>query len=157
MRVDGVTLRQRINLDGSRTIGVSLNGTARANRLTLSANATLQHSEGKTDDGWQARTEVPSFTSFAVATYRARGFSLGLDARTVAGMRDAPDVDGSRSRLDGGTRIGARASHTWFRRRGSLEAFARVDNALDTAVFPQAGLPLPGRTASLGVRLSGNL
>ncbi len=157
VRVDGATLRQRVNLDGSRTIGLSLNGTARANRLTVSANATLQHSEGQTDDGWQARTEVPSFTSFAVATYRVQGLSFGLDARTVAGMRDAPDADGDRPRLGGGTRVGMRASHSWFRTRGSLEAFARVENAFDTAVFPQAGLPLPGRTVSVGLRLSGSL
>ncbi len=157
VRVDGVARRQRVNLDGSRTVGVSVSGTARSSRVTVSANATLQHSEGRAGGEWQARTEVPSFTSFAVATYRLRGVSLGLDARTVAGMRDAPDADGNRPRLGGGTQVGARVSHTWFGARGSLEAFGRADNALDTAVFPQAGLPLPGRTASLGIRLTGNL
>ena len=75
LTVGGECKRQRVNLDGSRTLGVSLNGTVRVDRLTASGNATVQHSEGKADDEWQARTEVPSFTSFAVVTYRARGSS----------------------------------------------------------------------------------
>ncbi len=157
LTVDGEAKRQRVNLDGSRTLGISLNGTVRADRITASANATAQRSEGKSGEVWAARAEVPSFTSFAVVTYRVRGFALGIDAKAIAGMRDAPDADGERPRLGGGTQLGVRGAHTWFRSRGSLEVFTRIDNALDAAIFPQAGLPLPGRTMSLGLRLSGQL
>jgi hypothetical protein len=34
-----------------------------------------------------------------------------------------------------------------------VEAFARVDNVADATTLPQAGLPAPGRTGRLGLRL----
>ena len=54
-------------------------------------------------------------------------------------------------RLPGSVVLGARAGRRWAAWGGLVDAYVRVDNAADALVFPQAGLPAPGREARVGL------
>jgi len=155
----GTTRRQRINLRGSRILGVELAAAARpvpavevAGHLTLMDVRRLQN----TPDETTHLTERPGAIGRLAATYDAgrgptgqleavytgRAYSLGTGSDLVplntslalnfrAGYRLAPSQAGG---LD-------------------VEVFARVDNVTDAVVTPQLGLPDPGRTAHVGVRV----
>jgi iron complex outermembrane receptor protein len=58
-------------------------------------------------------------------------------------------------RLDPGTELNLRASGriVRFASGRSLHVTAAADNLTDAAITPQLGLPLPGRTFRVGLRL----
>lgn len=160
--VDGRRLRQRVNLEGSRILGLevtaalelgaglALRGHATAmdvdriagfegdaetlaERPELIARAALDYTAPGRLDGLVAQAEI---------VHRGRAFSqdednrfVPLEVSTVLNLRLGYDIAGL---VDAGRRI---------------EVFLRADNVFDTVVEPQLGLPAAGRWISGGIRL----
>jgi iron complex outermembrane receptor protein len=159
VEVDGERLRQRINLEGSRVLGVELVGEARpVGAVVVSGHLTLMDVRRLQDapDAPTRLAEKPAAigrlgigydtgqgpTALVEAVYTGRAYSLAedntfvplntslvLNARVGYRLRPTPDV--------------------------AVEVFGRVDNATDALVTPQLGLPGPGRTVQVGLRLTG--
>lgn len=154
--VEGGSRRQRINLDGSRVLGVELVGRLAPGR-GVSARYAATISRGKVlgDSGREQLIEKPGtlITLGATATPRAgtsisaemvyTGRAYGLDPDNV--VVDLPDV----------LQINLRASARRYTSAGLFgELFVRLDNITDQSVFPQLGLPGPGRTMQVGLSLA---
>lgn len=152
---------KRINRDELRSTGVELLGSWSAERLTVSADLMLQ----------SARVEDPAVSGTerhpeSVPNFRA---GLNLDSRLGAGVVGTigarhkgtqycvhPDA-GTTVRLSGRTSSDAGISRE-FAVRGSgllsrLRTVLGIDNAFDSAVYDQCGLPEPGRIIRVGVTL----
>ncbi len=91
---------------------------------------------------------------------KARGLSLiwsGFPGRLqVTRVGDAIDLDrtGNVVELDSSLQVDLRASHRIATFRGQhFFLTAAADNVTDATVTPQFGLPLPGRTIRLGIRV----
>ncbi|MGF1455854.1 MAG: TonB-dependent receptor [Alphaproteobacteria bacterium] len=156
--LDGVSRRQRINLEGSRAFGVDMEGRAEiTDRLTLSGHVSLLNLRRRGDtEGLDARfiAERPSLLGLIAADYRdpsgarvrlealrrGRAFSLGDDGfvalprstQVNLELAFAPPLP---SRMD-------------------VEVFLRANNLADARVEPQLGLPAPGRTVRGGIRIA---
>jgi iron complex outermembrane receptor protein len=149
--------RQRINLRGSRVVGVELVGTARPlDRVAVDAQLTFLHPRARQrapgDPEYlsekpevigraSVRYVVPSGLDLAVeCVYTGRAYSLTesndfapLPTSMVMNLRVAQDIP--------------------LTTRSTVEIFGRVDNVTDAAVVPQLGLPGPGRSFSAGVEV----
>lgn len=148
--------RRRVNLGGSRALGVEAEGAVRLGPAArLDASGTLLHLRGWTDDthslrlperpaalGRLALTVLPPSGWSAAAELLATGpaVSLGSD-----GFIDLP----------ASVRFGGRVGYRWPVGRGLLDLFVRVDNVTDAVHVPQAGLPAPGREVRAGLRWVG--
>ena len=146
--------RRRVNLGASRVLGLEASGAARRGALRLDAAATLLALRATDGDGAPAvLTETPdALARLSVSYAPASGLGgalelVGTGAAVSLGPGGAIDLAPS---LRVGARLGWRAALAGV---GLGEAFVRVDNAFDVASFPQAGLPLPGRTLRVGLRV----
>ena len=147
--------RRRVNLGGSRAAGVEGGAAVRIGPVRLDASATLL-SLTATDGAGAATvlTERPeALARAALSSLPPRGWTwaaeaIGLGPAVSLGA-DAP------VELAGSVRLNGRVGYRWAAGGGLLDVFARLDNALDAAHFPQAGLPAPGRELRVGVRWSG--
>ena len=146
--------RRRVNLGASRVLGLEASGAARRGRLRLDATATLLALDATDGAGAPAvLSETPDALgrlSLSYAPPSGPGAALELvgTGRAVSPGPDGP-IDLAPS-VRVGARVGWRAALAGL---GLGEAFVRADNVFDAASFPQAGLPLPGRTLRLGLRL----
>ncbi|WP_412070083.1 TonB-dependent receptor plug domain-containing protein [Rubrivirga sp. IMCC43871] len=146
--------RQRVNLGGSRALGVEASATARRGAWRVDATATALYLRGDTHDGAIRLPERPAFLA------RLGAIRLPLTGWTVAGeaITTGPAVSlGPDGLLDlpASLVLGARLGYRWRVGPGVLGAFVRVDNALDAVALPQAGLPAPGREMRVGLRWQG--
>ena len=158
VEVDGQRLRQRINLRGSRVVGVELLGEARplpavsvSGHLTVMDVRRLQDAPndptrlaekpaavGRLGLGYDAGRGP---TALVEAVYTGRAFSLAEDDTFVP--------------LDPSLVLNARLGYRLQPAAGwTAEVFGRVDNATDALVTPQLGLPGPGRTVRVGLRVT---
>ena len=154
--VSGQRLRRRINLKGSRVLGVELNAAALLSpALTATAHLTAMDIRWlkDTDASPAHLTERPGAggrfglsydagqgpTGLVEAVYTGRAYSLGTGSDLVA--------------LPRATVLNLRAGYR-LPVPTHPEVFARVDNVFDAVTVPQLGLPGPGRTAQLGARLA---
>ena len=149
--------RQRVNLSGSRVLGMESIVRARVARgLTMECNVTTMYARGFSELGGQARlTEKPSTLGKCISAYKnPRGFSVLAEyimTGEAYGLRDT----GSLARLPSSHVFNARLSYLMiFSRQWAAEAFARVNNATDSVMLPQLGLPGPGREFHVGMQLS---
>jgi iron complex outermembrane receptor protein len=148
--------RQRINLRGSRVLGVEIAGAGRPHddvriegHLTLMTVRRLQSaptdptqlSEKPDALGRLAVAYEPAFGARALVetAYTGRAYSLDDNNQFVPLARS----------LVLNARLGYRFETESAR---SLELFVRVDNAGDQLVEPQLGLPAAGRTFQGGLR-----
>ncbi len=147
--VSGARLRRRINLDGVDIVGASGHVVVElpAN-FTFSADGTFQGIavRGAADDRLAERPEaiararlrwrsVDGFGALIEVDHRGEAFSFGADGDLVE--------------LDAATRLNLEASYK-APSRHEVQVFVRLENATDTAVFPQAGLPADGRFVRFG-------
>ncbi|MEM0962294.1 MAG: TonB-dependent receptor [Bacteroidota bacterium] len=145
--------RQRVNLGGSRAVGVEAEATARRGPVRFDASGMLLSLRGGTDGRWERLPERPSALGrVAVATLPARGWTGAFEVLAVGpaislgptGVIDLPPS----------LRVGARIGRRWALPDGTLGVYARVDNVTDAEHLPQAGLPAPGREVRIGLTWS---
>ena len=150
-------LRQRINLEGSTVHGVELGGSWRLQSgLSLSGNATWTRVRRK--DAASATVnriaEKPALLARLRVDYdHPSGFSTALEAEHV-GRAWSADENGALLALERSTALNWRLAYgleLLQEREGEL--FLHVDNVTDTLVESQLGLPAPGRTIRVGVKI----
>ncbi|RMF52966.1 MAG: TonB-dependent receptor [Bacteroidetes bacterium] len=157
--VDGQRKRQRINLRGSRVLGVEMNVQARLHRhVQGTASLTLMDVKRLKDapDESERLAEKPDAVGTAALRYAGpQGLSVQLDA-TYLGHAYSLDEDNTFVPLPRALAVGARLGY----RLDDLvpgftaELFARGDNLTDETIMTQLGLPGAGRTLQAGVEMS---
>ena len=155
VRPDG--LRERVNLGGSNAVGIEVAGVARLPAaVRLDGHLTLLHARAFTEATAGIRlTETPTVLGrLAVSRRPARGLLASAEG-LVTGVAYSAVTEGM-IRLDPALRLNLRAGYRLLLPQQGVagEVFGRVDNVLDTAYFPQIGLPAPGRIVRIGVRLA---
>lgn len=147
--------RQRFNLAGATSYGVDAlvsYDIAAALRLELSATVL----SARADEGAAAVRRLPqrpSFEALAAIDWNLRGrIDLRAELRAVGSASDL-DAQGQAVRLPAAAEVALRAAVP-LARIGDSRMFLTlaVDNLTDAQIFPQAGLPLPGRLWRMGLR-----
>ena len=157
VRVAGVNRRQRFNLSGARSLGIDASLIKRLDeRWEVELNASLLRA--RADKGaapFRRLVQRPSFETLAALNWSpTTGLSFRGEWRHVAsGVDLAPS--GAKARLSPGDEINVRGQWRILELRGGnrLSLTASVDNLADDVLTPQLGLPLPGRSFRLGVRI----
>lgn len=157
MRVAGVNRRQRFNLSGARSLGVDASLMKRLDaRWEVELNASLLRA--RADKGaapFRRLVQRPSLETLAALNWSPTpGLSLRGEWRHVGGAVDlAPS--GVKATLPPGDEINVRGQWRILDLRGGnrLSLTASVDNLADDVITPQLGLPLPGRSFRLGIRI----
>lgn len=150
---------QRVNLGQVVARGVEIMGTASAGPVSFGGGVTLQDVSGRDAAGGAAELEYEPRGSGSLwietpvawgarLTLAANGATrqryIDLDSDAFATLAPAAQFD---VRLARGFTIAAQGP--WRR----LDAALAVENLGDQVVFDQAGLPRPGRTVRLQIRL----
>lgn len=157
--VDGQPRFQRVNQDEVRSTGLEILASRALGTATLTGDLTLQDVKGLDADGREVELEYEPTVSGSLGLrgplpWRITGTTdLGFVSdqycqNPEAGGLEAFDTDPV---VDLGLRRTFRPGS-----RGSfsrIEAVLGVDNVTDAGVFDQCGLPRPGRTFRLQVRL----
>lgn len=156
--VDGVRLRQRINLRGSRAFGVEAFGDAAlTDRLSLKGNVTAMRLRRQPEaDMPEDRflSERPEFLARASLNYtHPSGWRGSFEAlhRGRAFSLDQNDVFAPLARS---TSFNAEISYAFAVTERQVDLFLRADNFTDALIEPQLGLPGSGRQLRAGVRVS---
>jgi iron complex outermembrane receptor protein len=155
--VDGRSLRQRYNLSGSWSYGVdaALDAPLGAG-FSLEAHASLLRA--RADEGAVSPRRLlqrPSHELGAALVWSpSDAISARAEIRHVGPAIDSA-ADGSTVRLDPAAEINLRASGRIVRLGSgrSVHVTAAADNITDAEITPQLGLPLPGRTFRVGIRI----
>lgn len=141
--------RQRRNLGGSWALGVESTAQWRAaSGVEVDAALTLVHQRS---DAGERLSERPGALG-RLGLRLARGLWRGRAWADGIGGVVSPTPEG-RVSLPGAVLFGAEVGRQWLVGPGVLEATVRTDNAFDAVLVPQAGLPVPGRTVRVGLRL----
>jgi iron complex outermembrane receptor protein len=151
--VDGERRRERINLDGSRVVGIELVGDLEPDAPVSARYAlTLTDSEVLGDSTRDKLVEKPSvLASFTVVTTAIRGSTLSADA-VYTGRAYGLDPDNNLVGLPKVLQLHVRASKRYYSTSGLfVELFVRIDNLTDRSTLPQLGLPGPGRRFQAGL------
>jgi len=160
INVDGQSLRQRVNLAGSRVYGVEAKWDWLVNDLlSLTGNATWSKSRVKLESVAKSvhrlyLSDRPNWLAQAGAKYQVGAqttFGLSVVYRGAAKSQDAAGVFLD---LPAATQINMVLSHTVKSAQdgSGVELFAKLDNLTDTFVEPQLGLPAAGRSIILGLK-----
>ena len=157
-RADG--REQRINLDGSRVVGMEASARWEAARgregLTLDGHLTWSRPRGIEAGDTQRLDEKPAWVGTGTATYALPlGLTLMTQLRYTGGTYARTDAN-TFTRLPEAWLWDARASFAldrWLPGGHAGSVYARVDNLTDAAQFLQLGLPGPGRRVRAGVTL----
>lgn len=152
---------QRVNRDEIRGTGLELLGLWSGGGYSLTGDITLQRVRLIDPD---AGTDLEAEYEPAYAGKLGVGVPLPLGAEGTADMRYRgsqfcvnPTATGGQQRIDASTSLdlGLRRLFRWLE-GGTLsrvDALLALENVTDAAVFDQCGLPQPGRTLRLQVRL----
>jgi iron complex outermembrane receptor protein len=143
--------RRRVNIGGTRAVGIETQAGWRPLRtIRLDADLTLQHV--RDEDG----AELPEKPSWIGRGAVAWAPPLGLNARAEGlwtGGAVGPDASGELVPLDDAPRLNLRLGYKRAMLGTLADVYLRLDNAFDSAYEPQLGLPAPGRSASVGLRV----
>ncbi len=151
VRVNGVNLRQRFNQSAATSLGIDAAVQARLmTGLTIELTGSALNASA---DG-QPQLQRPFHEAMAAIDWApGDAFDLRAELRRIGPARDQ-DIDGSLARLPPATEINLRARAAIITLGSNrVSATASVDNITGAAVFPQLGLPLPGRTLRIGLML----
>lgn len=154
--VDSVSYRQRINLDGSRVIGVEVvGGTAVTSRMRLSGSLTWMRARGLVDGGTTRLTERPNMLANASVSYRVGSGLVASSELRYSGEAWGQDESGDLVSLAPAALLDLRiAQSAYFSRVGvGFQGYVRVENVFDSVSIPQLGLPGGGRFIRLGMSL----
>jgi iron complex outermembrane receptor protein len=150
---------KRVNQKQVRSTGLEILASGSLGPFSVSGDLTLQDVKGLEEDGSEVELEYEPDVSGKLAV----GLDLPWEVLGSADLRfmgdqfcQNPEVGGlqgfeTNPSLDAGLRrafrtSGRRALTRW-------EAFLSVNNVTDAAVYDQCGLPQPGRTVQLQIRL----
>jgi iron complex outermembrane recepter protein len=161
VEVDGIRRRQRVNLQGSRLIGVEVVGRARPlSQLGVDAHATWTYGRGFDDEtGRYERqlAEKPVLLGHLTTAWSPRpGLSLVLEA-DLFGHAHSLNENNQMEQLRGAVMLHPRVSRLVrmpTERILYAEVFARADNVTDALFVQQLGLPAPGRAFQAGIKMS---
>jgi iron complex outermembrane receptor protein len=158
VEVDGQRRFKRVNQDEVRSTGLELLGSAALGAVTLHGDMTLQDVTGLTDSGEEIDLEYEP----TILGRLGLASPLPLELVGSADLRftgeqfcENPEVGGLQS-FDSDPDVGValrRGFTLGGRTLDRLEALVAVDNAGDAAVYDQCGLPQPGRTFRIQLRL----
>ncbi len=158
--VDGRSLRQRINLAGSHTLGVEIGGDLDLPAgLALDGHVTHMRTRGRRApaDAATLLPEKPRLIARAALTHHAPS---GLDTRLEIAHRGRAFSLGPLNELVPlavSTTLNLRLAYRLERvlpALGGVEIYLRIDNLTDGVIEPQAGLPDAGRWLKGGLRAS---
>ena len=152
------TRRERINLEGSRVLGIELVGTVLVgSAITFSGHLTVMdvHRRQTTPDEPDKISEKPGVLGRLGIDFAGRHGTGILVESVYTGRAYSLDDRNTFVPLPTSLVFNIRLSQTialssWR----SLEAFVRADNVTDQVVTPQLGLPAPGRTFSGGMKVT---
>ncbi len=157
VRVDGVSRRQRINLDGSVGYGIEAGLVWQASSaLNIEANAFWQDLEADRDAEGKRPTlyQRPESQLLLAANYETPGGSSVRAEMNHLGQAFDENEDGTVARLGTSTEFNVKfyipVKRTDY---GVWQVYGSVNNITDTTILPQLGLPDAGRTFKLGIRL----
>ncbi len=150
--------RERINLRGSRVLGVQFAATIAPGRdLSATGHLTLSQARRLPDAPGDPTylSEKPDALGRLAMSYRpATGFNGVVDA-TYTGRAYSLDDTNAFVPLPTSLALSARVGYRLLLPSGRwLEPYVRVDNVTDALVVPQLGLPEAGRMAQGGVKAS---
>lgn len=160
VRVGTVNRRQRYNQAGSLAYGVEASVNARiASTLSAELGVAAQHvGTRKEADGTQPAVLQRPLHQVSAALDWSPIPALDMRAEVIhgAGAFDLSD-SGSIVRLPGYTSVNLRAfiALGTVKDLGPLSLFVIADNVGDALILPQTGLPAPGRSLRLGIRIGG--
>jgi iron complex outermembrane recepter protein len=147
--------RQRFNLSGATSYGIDALLTQELTpRLRIELAGSVL--EARADRGSAAVRRLPqrpSHEAFVAIDWNLPDrFDVRAELQRIGGAIDL-DARGEVVRLAAGTLIALRAAVPVAKAGGGgLWLTGAIDNATDASVFPQAGLPLPGRVWRIGLR-----
>lgn len=147
--------RQRFNLSGATSFGIDARiAHDLSDTLRVELSGTwLRARADAASAGVRRLPQRPSFETLAVLDWNVPGkFDLRAELRGVGQAIDL-NAEGRSVKLPAAAELAARAAVP-VAQLGShqlLLTFA-VDNLTDAQIFPQVGLPLPGRVWRLGLR-----
>lgn len=149
---------QRVNQDEVRSTGLELLATASLGRTVLSGDLTLQSVRGFDPDGTERELEYePEIMGRASATVPFASWEAGGTLRFVGSQRCENPETGGLQPLRGTSVVDATLRRVFSFGRGgrlrSVDAMVGVGNVLDQVSFDQCGLPQPGRTFRVQLRL----
>ncbi len=160
VRVDGRTVRQRVNREGTRAIGLEIVGNAQLNSsLSLFGAVTamrLDRIEPEPVENGDQVAERPAITARLGARYdHPSGLSAMVEGRH-RGRAYSLAEDNSLAPLAASTTLDIQLAYAPNLQVAAPESefFIRVENVTDALVEPQLGLPAPGRAFTGGVRLA---
>lgn len=149
--------RQRFNMNGSLSFGIEAAATvALSGNLGASLSAGLQDEQLARDESGQLRNLLhrPGEQLNLALDWRA---TSSLDIRAeLSYIGRAYDLgnDGAEIHLPSSTSFGLRGVMTIGRTHDrDIYLTAAVDNLTDALVLPQSGLPAPGRSFHVGIRI----
>ena len=149
--------RQRVNLEGSRVLGVELVGTASVTEeITVDGHLTLMdvHVDQAAPDDPDRLSEKPEALGRLALTYSSeQGTGLMVEGVYTGRAYSLSDND-QFVPLKTSLTINVRVSQRIDLAPRSVELFVRADNVTDQVVLPQLGLPGAGRTVSGGVKVT---
>jgi iron complex outermembrane receptor protein len=149
---------QRINQNKVRSRGLELLASGTAGAVGWSGDLTLQRARGETSDGDEVRLEYEPAIAGKLSTF----LPLPLDMKGSVSGRfmgeqycENPEIGGLQAfdasrQLDLGLR---RAFDFLGGFLGRAEAMLSLENVTDSVVLDQCGLPQPGRTLRLHLRV----
>lgn len=150
---------QRVNRDQVRSTGIEILASGAVGPVTLKGDLTFQDVKGVTDEGQEVELEYEPSVTGKVGVGGPLPWSLLASADlgfTSDQLCENPEIGGLDSfETDPSLDLGLRRA---FRAPGvgtfsSVETFVSVRNVTDAAIFDQCGLPQPGRTLQLQVRI----
>ncbi len=158
--VDGQSLRERVNLAGSRTYGVEMRAQWHlGDQLSFTGDATWSRSRARPESvAISVRrlylSDRPNWLAQAAAKYQVGAqTTFGLSV-VYRGTAKSENDAGLFLDLSAATQVNMLLSHKINLARSGfdMELFARLDNLTDTFVEPQLGLPSAGRSFKLGLK-----
>ena len=156
--VDGVRLRQRVNLRGSRGFGIEAFGeTALTDHLSVSGNLTalrLRRRPDADDDLERFLSERTQLLARATLNYVHPSGWSGMFETLRRGAAYTLNEEDVFEPLARSTSFNAEIAYRMADDRGDITLFLRGDNLTDALIEPQLGLPAAGRLVRIGLRAS---
>ena len=152
--IEQVTLgdgrRRRINLGGTYAVGLESVGAVRIGRSgRVGGHLTLQHVR---DDSGTRLPEKPSaLARFALGWAPPLGPNARLEGQWAGGA--VGPESGTLVDLASAPRVAVRLGYRARVAAAVADAFVRGENVTDAVFEPQRGLPAPGRSVRVGLRL----
>ena len=159
IRISDETKRIRVNLGGSRSLGLELDLAMRpAQGLLIQANGMINHlraQDRKTGTYDRRLTERPNTLASITSTYNHHSGFTGMFSIVYTGEAFSLDDSGKFVSLAPSAVLSGRAGYRFHIGRSPsviVEIFGRINNAFDALVENQLGLPGPGRSVLAGVK-----